>query len=129
LDKINYMKENYYIGLLSKDSLEGKNNGWVVGKFMERGVRKSDQLEVKYWEFKKGDTGHKLKISRTIEFTYIIEGEVQGIVDGEEIIFKKGEYIVIKPEIENNVTQLALSDIKGITIKAPSDPSAKKEIE
>ena len=48
------MDQNYYIGNLRNDSLNGGNNGWVVGKFMEDGVRQTDDLELKYWEFHAG---------------------------------------------------------------------------
>ncbi len=123
------MKEDYYIGNLRKDSLEGKNKGWVVGNFMDAGARQTDKLEVKYWEFKKGETGHTEKISTTTEFTFVMEGEVAGTIDDREITLNKGEYIFIKPGVKNNIAKRALLDVKGITIKAPSDPAAKHVVE
>lgn len=118
--------KNFYIGEFKKDAADPIYKGWFVGEFMKDEPRKNNQLEVKYWEFKKGKTTHPTKISETIECTIVLEGSMKGEVGQVPITLSKGEYIVIHPGIENNITQEALSDIKGFTIKAPSIPNAKK---
>lgn len=43
----------YYIGRLADDFNRSKSRsmgGWIVGHFAE-GPRRSDKIEVKYWEF------------------------------------------------------------------------------
>jgi hypothetical protein len=63
----------HYVGNYPKDSEDeyDLHRGWVIGKFMEESPRKNDHVEVKYWEFEAGDTGHKAKTSGTLECTFI----------------------------------------------------------
>lgn len=120
---------NYYIGDIRKDSLNGKNHGWVVGTFMDEGlVQKNDEVEIKYWEFPVGKIDHPTKISSVIEITLILEGSMSGEVDGKRIVLKKGDYIVIKPGTTNNTARYALEKVAGITIKAPSVMNSKKVV-
>lgn len=118
--------DTFYISNFQADALSGQNNGWVIGSFMEPGPRKTDKVEIKYWEFPAGKAAHDKKISSTFETTFILEGEVRGEVDGRPINLKKGEYVVIQPGVSNNLVQEVIEFAKGLTIKAPSDPQAKK---
>jgi mannose-6-phosphate isomerase-like protein (cupin superfamily) len=119
-------KINFHKGSLSQDATQGKHRGWVMGVFMDRGVRKSKAMEVKYWKFRKGITSHGPKVQKTIEFTLILSGKVQGVIDGHTVYMKSGDYVVIRPGISNNVSARVLStQATGITVKAPSDPAAK----
>lgn len=121
---------NYYVGNLRHDATTNTHRGWVVGKFMEDGtVAKNDAVELLYWEFNPGLTGHPTKTSTIIEITIILEGSIAGEIEGKPIVLKKGQYIVIKPGTINNIAQNALERVVGLTIKAPSDPGAKTVVD
>lgn len=114
---------------MAKDAKEGGKNGWIVGSFMpEDSVAKTNDVEIKYWSFPVGKIDHPTKTSSIIEITMILEGSMSGQIDGKEIILKKGDYVVIQPNTINNTAQNALEPVTGITIKAPSDTTAKKII-
>jgi len=49
------MSDTYYTGKFREDGLNGPNRGWIVGTFMQDGPRKTDQVEIKYWEYKAGE--------------------------------------------------------------------------
>jgi quercetin dioxygenase-like cupin family protein len=123
-DKIN--TETFYLGNFRSDALNGQHHGWVVGAFMEDGPRQTDAVEIKYWEFPVGEAMHDKKISSTFETTFILEGKVSGEVNGQPIRLTKGDYVVIQPGVSNNVVKEVVEPARGLTIKAPSDPRAKK---
>lgn len=114
----------YYFGNYEKDSLD--HHGWFVGVFMED-IRKTNLFEIKY--FDRTLPKHSAKISETFELTFIIQGKMSGMIDGKQISISAGNYIVIPPGIPNNLAIELSPDLKGFTIKSPSDPSAKKIIE
>lgn len=120
--------KNFYIGDFKKDSQEGQNRNWILGTFMDDAARKTEAVEIKYWEFPVGDTTHPTKISTTIECTIILEGKIEGIIDDAEIELSQGQYVVIPPHTKNNLMLRVIKLAKGFTIKAPSDPKAKKII-
>lgn len=82
-------------------------------------------LQIVYWEFPEGLTGHPLKSSAIIECTFILQDKARAIINGEEIIIQTGDYVVIEPGTPNNLVEEILEYTVGLTIKAPSDPSAK----
>ncbi len=118
--------KKFYIGDYKEDVIKENHGGWFIGKFMEVEPRKNDEVEVKYWEFGVGNPNHDTKTSKTIECTLILEGEIEGYVDGEKVNLYGGQYIVIKPGTSNGFPKKVYKRVRGITIKAPSDPSAKK---
>jgi quercetin dioxygenase-like cupin family protein len=121
------MEHAYYHGLYKHDAQAGQNRGWIVGTFMEGGPRKTNEVEIKYWEFKAGeDPRHGMKVSAVIECTLVLAGKTKCLVGAEEVMLGAGEYIVIKPGVPNNTVAEIIQDAAGITVKAPSDPSAKK---
>ena len=121
------MNKDYYIGDFRKDGLEGPNRGWIVGKFIESGPRLSDDVEIKYWQYKSGEQVKSyLKTSEIIECTFILRGRTKCIVGDQEVELKTGDYIVIEPGTPNNTVAEIIENVEGLTIKAPSDPSAKK---
>jgi uncharacterized cupin superfamily protein len=95
---------------------------------MESGPRRTGDVEIKYWEYPVGPTGHRAKISKTTEVTFILEGETVAEIDGERLVLRVGDYVVIQPDTPNNTVVEILSNAAGLTVKAPSDPSAKKII-
>ena len=117
---------NYYVGNFKSDSTNDPNNGWLVGSFKEYGPRKTNDVEIKYWEYKKGENVKSyLKVSSIIECTFILKGSTKCLIDDDEIILNQGDYIVINPGVKNNTVSEILDDVQGLTIKAPSDTSAK----
>lgn len=124
------MTDSYYIGKYREDALNGPNRGWIIGTFIKDLPRKNDEVEIMYWEFRAGEaTNHPMKESSIIECTLILKGKTKCIIDGEEKILETGDYIVIKPGVPNINVFEVLEDVAGITIKAPSDPMAKKVVD
>jgi mannose-6-phosphate isomerase-like protein (cupin superfamily) len=119
----------YYIGNYKKDAKYNGHRGWLVGTFMEENnPNKVDDVEIKYYEHEIGPTDHGLKVSKTFECTFILEGESVAEVDGQECILTKGQYIVLPPGVPNNLHKMINRPLCSLTIKAPSDPTAKKVI-
>jgi mannose-6-phosphate isomerase-like protein (cupin superfamily) len=116
----------HYVGKYQADSLNKKHRGWLIGKFMEESPRKTDHVEIKYWEIKPDDNSHPAKTSTIIECTFIIEGHCTAMIDGHRYELHGGDYVVIEPETPSNVLEQVHSFTRGITVKAPSDPTAKK---
>lgn len=124
------VSHSYYIGDFRDDALNGPNRGWIVGTFIKDKPRQNDEVEVMYWEFEAGKpSNHPTKTSSIIECTFILKGRIRSFLDGAETILKAGDYVVIHPGTPNNLQVEILEDASGITIKAPSDPSAKKVID
>ena len=122
----------YAIGDLRDEALHGGHRDWVVGSFVEDKFdpRFTEQLEVKYWEFVAGDnTGHEqVKESSTTEWTFLLEGRLRAIIGDDTFELGAGQYVLIHPNTPNNLISEVLEDAKGITVKSPSDPSAKQLI-
>lgn len=116
------------VGSLAGDSDGLGRRGWIVGAFFdEHDVRHCLDLEVKYGQFRRGeDPNHPAKVSSTTEFTLILSGAVRAQVGGREVILSQGDYVLIHPEIPNNVVLEVLQDATVLTVKAPSDPTAKR---
>jgi quercetin dioxygenase-like cupin family protein len=123
------MNGPYYVGSYRDDGLNEPNRGWIVGTFKDEAPRKNEAVEIKYWEYPVGPTGHQLKESSIDERTFILTGKAKATVNGEEILLQAGDYVVIEPGTPSNVPTEVLEDMTGLTIKAPSDPTAKKVLE
>lgn len=120
------MSNSYYIGSYEEDSANEPNHGWIVGKFKDKAPRKNGDVEIKYWKFPTGPTTHPLKESSIIECTFILKGKTRALINGEEHILTAGDYVVIEPGTANNLVEEILEDAAGLTVKAPSDPTAKR---
>lgn len=118
---------SFYVGNYKEDSND-HHRGWIVGSFMEEEPRRTDLVEVKYWQVSVGDKSHPAKTSGIYECTMIIEGHCTALIGDEVHELKAGSYVVIAPNTINNVLQEVHESTTGITIKAPSDPTAKKVI-
>lgn len=119
----------WYDGNVVRDGLLGPNRGWIAGTFMADEPRKNPDVEVKFWAFEAGvPTNHPTKTSGIIEITIVLSGIVCGTVDGVETVLTAGDYVVIAPGVENNTIERVLATATGLTIKAPSDPTAKKVV-
>lgn len=102
------------------------HRGWFIGTFIEQGAAKTEDVEIKYWEFAVGPTNHDTKTSAIFECTIILTGKTKAVIDGKEVELKAGDYVAIEPNTPNNLVVEILEPTTGFTIKAPSDPSAKK---
>jgi mannose-6-phosphate isomerase-like protein (cupin superfamily) len=121
------MNNSYYVGSYHEDGLHGPNRGWIIGSFIKDAPRKNNEVEVKYWEYTAGeDASHGTKVSSTIECAFILKGRTKCLVGEKEVTLKADDYIVIKLGTPNNTVTGILEDVIGITIKAPSDPTAKQ---
>jgi len=108
----------HYQGNFHKDC-PGKEK-WVVGHFMGD-LRKTENMEVKFWKFKKGKPPHKPKHQKeAVEFTIITRGKISGQIDGKRVSFRAGDYVLIPPGIKSNFPSNVLENAAGITVKAPS---------
>ncbi len=122
-------KKDYYIGNLETDYEESLRNEtgkeWLVGdfdKFANKNVRRVKDFEIKYWKFKKGEEDkHKPKKQKSAtEWTVVLDGEVRGVVNGEQVTLKKGDFIIIKPGVTSDLIGEIIKDVRGLTVKAPS---------
>ncbi len=121
------MNNSYYVGDFREDGINGPNHGWIVGTFIESAPRKNEEVEIKYWEFKAGEAiDHGTKVSAIIECTFILKGKTKCLIGDDILELKQGDYIVIQPGTPNNTVAEILENTAGLTIKAPSDPTAKK---
>lgn len=122
---------SYLVGNLSDDAADINRGGWILGSFFPLGgaeaVRHSGALEVKYWHFQPGqEHQHAEKVSSTLEWTYILRGSVTALIAGSPLKMREGDYVIISPETPNNLVHRVHSEVSAITVKAPSDPQAKR---
>jgi len=124
------MKNAYYIGNLRDESLIKNKGGWIIGHFMD-GKLNTKNLEVKYWEFRRGDdVKHGVKVLDGVtEWTYILKGRTIAIIDKKKIELKAGDFILIHPSTPNNLVSIILDDTQGITVKSPSVKGSKRLLE
>lgn len=115
---------SYHIGNFKQDA--PAHRGWFVGTFIEEGAARTSDVEIKYWEFPTGSTTHDTKVSAIFECTIVLSGKIRGTIDGKDIELSAGEYTAIEPGTPNNLVIEIIEPATGLTIKAPSDPSAKK---
>lgn len=123
----------YVAGNARTDADRIGRNGWIVGVFFDgdptESGRLSRDLEVKYWEFPAGGgQNHNLKTSATVEWSMILSGRVIAALGGDHIELGAGDYVLIHPGTPNNLVDTVLENVVAITIKSPSDPTAKKVI-
>lgn len=118
----------FYKGNYKLESKE--KGGWFVGWFMDN-LRRSENLEIKYWDFKKGEEiEHPLKVQRNAtEYTLIFKGRIKGRIRDQVMTLGEGEYIIINPGVVNNLVEKVLEDTKGLTIKVPSEENDTVKIE
>jgi hypothetical protein len=126
---MNQNVEEYYVGDFRYDAQTNGQRGWLVGKFMDQKPQKVDEVEIKYWEFDPGPTGRGTKSSQTFECTFILDGETIALIGGRETRLAEGQYIVISPGTPNNLVKYVVRRVRGLTVKAPSDPDAKQVID
>jgi hypothetical protein len=103
---------------MKKIKLDDMIGGWFIGNFTPTVLNNSCfEAGVKY--YKKGDfeNAHYHKIST--EYTVIVEGEVKM----NNIIYKKGDIIVISPMESTDF--IALTDVTTTVIKIPSSINDK----
>jgi quercetin dioxygenase-like cupin family protein len=95
---------------------------------MNNPPRRTDDVEVKYWEYPIGPTNHGLKTSATLEVTLILKGKTIAEIDGKTFELSEGNYVVITPNTPNNTVSNIIEAVQGLTIKTPSDVEAKRVV-
>jgi quercetin dioxygenase-like cupin family protein len=125
--------QRYVAGALKTDAHRIGRGGWILGVFFaddpKEAIRATDLLEVKYWSFERGGgQTHAPKISETLEWSLILSGKVKALLGGDELILSAGDYVLIHPGTPNNLVAAVLEDTVALTIKAPSNPRAKKSL-
>ena len=113
----------FYKGNFRIESKE--KGGWFIGHFMDN-CRKSENIEIKYWEFEPGVPRHDKKYQKqSWEITLILKGKIEGIIEGERIKLEAGDYVMIPPSVKNGFPDNVFEYVEGITIKFPSIPGDK----
>jgi mannose-6-phosphate isomerase-like protein (cupin superfamily) len=115
---------SFYQGSYAEDAA-GPHRGWLVGSFLDDGPRRTDDVEVKFWSFPDGPTEHPTKRSVIFEVTFVLSGVTYGHIERQPVCLRAGEYVAIPPGIENNLNERVEDGCSGLTVKAPSDPTAK----
>jgi quercetin dioxygenase-like cupin family protein len=121
----------YVTGSMREDAERLGHGGWVAGVFFAddaaESARATDALEVKYWAYERGGgQSHPDKVSTTLEWSLILSGRVTARLGDEHVELAAGDYALIHPGTPNNMVAEVLEDVTAITVKAPSDPSAKQ---
>jgi mannose-6-phosphate isomerase-like protein (cupin superfamily) len=127
------MSAGFVVGSIRQDAVVLGRSGWILGSFFpevgDGSERRTGEIEVKYWEYLPGEaSGHGAKSSATVEWSYILTGSTLAQLDGREVVLNAGDYVLIHPGTPNNLVSKVLEPISAITVKAPSDPSAKKAV-
>jgi hypothetical protein len=121
---------SYVVGRLASDAQRLDRRGWVVGSFFQQGSDQGERhcsaLEVKYWSYPRGGGGsHGVKSSFTTEWSLIMTGRTRALIDDSLVELEGGDYVLIHPGTPNNLVAEVLEDMTAITVKAPSEPTAK----
>lgn len=124
------MAFGYIVGQLRDDADRIGRGGWLLGSFFpEVGIdsdRHVGMIEVKYWEFAPGDeSGHSMKTSSTVEWSLILSGSTHARLGEDRVLLNAGDYVLIRPGTPNNLVDRVIHPVRAVTVKAPSDPSAK----
>jgi mannose-6-phosphate isomerase-like protein (cupin superfamily) len=123
----------YVTGSLREDAERLGHRGWVAGVFFAddaaEAARATEALEVKYWSYERGGgQSHPAKVGATIEWSLILSGRVVARLGDEHVELGAGDYALIHPGTPNDMVAEVLEDVTAITVKAPSDPSAKRPL-
>jgi mannose-6-phosphate isomerase-like protein (cupin superfamily) len=115
---------------MATDAERLARGGWLLGVFFgddpHEGPRATEALEVKYWTATPdGSVDHPTKISETTEWSVILSGRVTARLGADEVELRAGDYVLIHPGTPNNLVATVMEDVAAITVKAPSDPTAK----
>ena len=113
--------EKFYIGKYKEDAK--KADGWFLGHFMEDDIRKTDKVQFKYWEFKKGKNPENKTLTHKLpEYTIILKGKIEGEIDGQKIKLEAGDYIIIGAGVTHHYPINIYEDVEAFTFRTPSIP-------
>ncbi len=113
---------NYIISNVKKYQ---KTRGWLCGHFMSEGsILKTNELEVKYGQLNPGDVEPKHYHPKGEELFIIIEGKLKVVIDGEEYILEKGDFVFEKAGTHEEVVEVIEPTI-FIAVRTPSVPDNK----
>lgn len=125
--------DGFVMGRLPSDAVELGRGGWILGSFFptvgQDSERHVEEVEVKYWTFSQGEEkSHHTKISDTTEWTMVLEGSTVAMIDGKEFELNAGDYVLLRPGTPNNLVARVPRWVTALTVKAPSDPHAKRTV-
>jgi quercetin dioxygenase-like cupin family protein len=113
--------EDFYIGKYKEDGRD--NGGWFLGFYAKGHFRKTNKLEMKYWEMKKGKNPENKALSHDLpEYTVILKGKLNGVIGGKNIELQAGDYIVVGANVPHRYPVDIFEDVEALTFKAPSFP-------
>lgn len=113
----------YHTPMFTKGNILDDNEyrGYIYGAFME-GLHKDDRAEVKFMKLDKTFTWPRHYQKTATKLDIIISGEALWEVDGQEVLLKKGDYIIVPPGVETAILKVIGEDTILQTIKVPSLP-------
>lgn len=103
--------------------------GWICGQFFpENSLLKTNNFEVKYGQLYPGDVEPEHYHPQGEELFIIIKGKVKIVIDGEEYIFKKGDFVFEKAKTHEAIAEV-LEPTIFIAVRTPSIPDNKVFVE
>lgn len=117
-------KGKYIVGRISDYA---KRKGWFFGQFSDNELLKSDLVEAAWQKIsnKASSPDDKHFHTSSVEINIVVSGEVSLTINGKNITFHKGDFLVVWPEtIVENVK--AGNDTELIVIRSPSINDKKK---
>ncbi len=99
----------------------GEYRGWFCGSFLkENHPGKTEQLEIKYAEHKKGDIEKPHYHQKMIEVLIFLEGKAKFNVNGENVMLGKGDFLFV--DVNNIISGEFLEPSKIFALHTPSLP-------
>lgn len=112
-------------GKVEKNS---KYRGWITGSFYPEEVINHDKnIEIKVDYFDKSESFKKHFHLKRKSWTIIIEGTMYMLINGERITIKKGEYIIYKPGVTEELIKTDPNTIV-VSIHTPSTKPDKVDV-
>jgi quercetin dioxygenase-like cupin family protein len=104
---------------------EQERKGWIYGAFMPEGPHHDERIEIKVAVWKKGSQNsyHYQKIATKIDIIW--QGHVLWEIDGSDVELKKGDYVIVPPNIKTRIKNVLSDEAIVQTIKFPSLPEDK----
>lgn len=97
---------------MKKSNINNMVKGWFIGNF-EPSLWKTNDVEIAYKTYAKGDYEEKHFHKIATEFTLITSGSVRMF----DKVWEKGDIVIVEP---NDVTDfLALEDSETVVVKIP----------
>lgn len=111
------MAQKYLVGNIN-DYQESR--GWISGSFFPKEILNHDEnVEIKIERLDSSITIKKHHHTRRKSWVLVIEGEIQFLVDDQEVNLKSGDFLIMDPGVTEEVTKSS----PGTTIVSVHSPS------